>query len=483
MPEMVSKESVRSDSFAERVRIGLENRFTRQMIGRIQDHFKAVRASAFQDLGNVEEWRKRAAEIRHYTMENLDAYLEQFADQVIASGGKVFFAQDGEEACRYVCQVARQHQVKRVVKGKSMVSEEIHLNDALAGEGIDVYETDLGEFIIQLAGERPFHIVGPAIHKNKAQIAELFSRLAGKRLPEEPEALTRFAREYLREAFFKAEMGITGCNFAIAESGSVVLFSNEGNIRLTTTLPRVHVVVMGMERVVPTWEDLDVLLTLLPRSVTGQKTSSYISAVTGTRKPGEVDGPEELHVVIVDNGRSRMLGTRYQEALHCIRCGTCSLVCPVYRHIGGHAYGSVYNGPIGSVVSPLMDDLETWRDLPFASSLCGACTEACPVNIPLHEYLVELRADAAGELKPPWAEKMVARLFGWGTAHDSMYRMGQRMLGWMTKGMAEDGYVSSAKGPLGLWTQYRDLPQPAGQTFLQWWQERERGKRQREGEK
>lgn len=478
MPETVS-----SDSFRQRVQRGLENRYTRQTVGRVQDHFKAVRAHAFDDLGNMEEWRRRAAAIRNHTMENLDAYLEQFADQVAARGGNVFFAQDGEEACRYIRQVARRYQVKTVVKGKSMVTEEIHLNDALAEDGIDVYETDLGEFIIQLAGERPFHIVGPAIHKDKAQIAELFSSLAGQTLPAESGALTRFAREYLREAFFKAEMGITGCNFAIAESGSVVLFSNEGNIRLVTTLPPIHVVVMGMERVVPTWEDLDILLTLLPRSVTGQKTSSYISAVTGPRKPGEADGPEELHVVIVDNGRSQMLGTRYQEALHCIRCGTCSLVCPVYRHIGGHAYGSVYNGPIGSVVSPLMDGLESWKELPFASSLCGACTEACPVNIPLHEYLVELRADAAREPGSAWAERMVARLFGWGTAHSSLYRMGQRMIGWMAKGTAEDGYVTSAAGPLGLWTRYRDLPQPAAQTFLQWWQEREREEKHGEGEK
>lgn len=460
------------DRFEQRVQKGLENRQVRKTVARVQDYFKTVRARAFDDLGDVARWRQRAEEIRHHTMENLDAYLEQFAEQVKAKGGHVHFAPDAEAARRTVLQVAQQRGVRRIVKGKSMVTEEIRLNDALDGAGMDVVETDLGEFIVQLAKERPFHIVGPAIHKNRAQIAALFSALAGKLLSDEPEALTRFAREYLRDKFFQADMGITGCNFAIAESGSVVLFSNEGNIRMTTTLPPVHVVVMGMERVVPTWEDLDVLLTLLPRSITGQKTSSYISAVNGPRQANEADGPEEWHVVIVDNGRSRLLGTRYQKALHCIRCGTCSLVCPVYRHIGGHAYGSVYNGPIGSIITPLMNPTAGGDELPFASSLCGACSEACPVNIPLHEYLVELRADGSGSA--PWAERTVARLFGWGTARAPAYRMGQRMIGWLAGSGSSDGYVSKARGPLALWTAYRDLPQPVRETFLQWWKARDK---------
>jgi len=462
------------DSFAQRVEKGLADQTTRHTVGRVQDFFKAVRARAFDDLGDVDQWRRRAEAIRQHTMENLDAYLEQFAEQVAARGGHVYFAPDAEAACRYVCRIAQQRGVKRIVKGKSMVTEEIRLNDALAKLGIEVFETDLGEFILQLAQERPFHIVGPALHKNRKQIAALFSELAGEPLPEQPEALTRFAREYLRDKFFQADMGITGCNFAIAESGTVVLFSNEGNIRMTTTLPPVHVVVMGMERVVPTWEDLDVLLTLLPRSITGQKTSSYVSAVTGPRREGEADGPEEWHVVIVDNGRSRLLGTRYQKALHCIRCGTCSLVCPVYRHIGGHAYGSVYNGPIGSIISPLMTGGTVGRELPFASSLCGACHEACPVNIPLHDYLVSLRADLAGEGETSWAERLVARLFGWGTAHAPVYRMGQQMVRWLAGEAADDGYVLKAKGPLALWTAYRDLPQPAKETFMQWWTARKK---------
>jgi len=458
------------ESFFRRVERGLENRTVRQAVGRIQDHFKTVRAGAFADLGDVSRWRRHAEAIRQHTMENLDAFLEQFSERVRTNGGHVHFAADADDARGYVVDVARRRGVRRVVKGKSMVTEEIRLNDALQEAGIEVTETDLGEFIVQLAQERPFHIVGPAIHKNREQIAALFSELAGERLEARPEALTRFAREYLRDKFFQADMGITGCNFAIAESGSVVLFSNEGNIRMTTTLPPVHVVVMGVERVVPSWEELDALLTLLPRSITGQKTSSYISAVTGPRQAGEADGPEEWHVVIVDNGRSQLLGTRYQKALHCIRCGTCSLVCPVYRHIGGHAYGSVYNGPIGSIVTPLMNPVAGGQELPFASSLCGACSEACPVNIPLHEYLVELRADLSETAG--WAEKTVARLFGWGTARAPVYRMGQRMIGWLAGRGAEDGYVSAAKGPLALWTAYRDLPRPAEETFLQWWKAR-----------
>lgn len=459
-------------TFQERIAQGLKNSYRRRVMGSTQNRMRANRDQVFAEWGNLEEWRERAREIRQHTIEHLDAYLEAFANAVRRAGGQVHFAADKESANRYILEVAQRHGVRTVVKSKSMVSEELEVNQALLGAGITPYETDLGEFIVQLAGERPYHIVGPAIHKTREEIRQLFSELAGEELPSDARALTAFARQWLRDKFFAAEMGISGCNFGVAQSGAVVLVSNEGNARLTTTLPKVHVVVMGMERLVPTWEDLDVMVSLLTRYATGQKIISYLTVIQGPRAVGHQDGPEELHVVIVDNGRSQLLGTRYQEALHCIRCGNCSNVCPVFRHIGGHAYGGVYNGPIGAVLSPLMakgTERRQWMELAYASSLCGACTDACPVKIPLHDYLVQLRHDAAREGLAPWGERLLSTLFGWSTAQPALYEMGQavirQMAGW--SGSAGFGW-----GPLGAWTQYRDLPQTPAQTFRQWWKSR-----------
>ncbi len=464
-------------AFQERVGKALEDDFLRRSVRETQDRLRGGRVEAAADWGDWEALRTRGEAIRRHTVEHLDVYLDRFATRVEEAGGHIFFADTAEDARRYILQLAVAKGVSSVVKSKSMVSEEIGLNHALEAEGVEVTETDLGEFIIQLAGETPSHIIAPAIHKNRKQVAELFSREAGRTLSDATEALTAYARRRLREKFLRADMGITGCNFGVAESGSVVLVSNEGNARLTSSLPRIHVVVMGMERLVPRWKDLDVLLTLLTRSATGQRITSYVTAITGPRRSGDADGPEELHIVVVDNGRSALLGTKYQHVLHCIRCGACLNVCPVYRHIGGHAYGSVYSGPIGAVLTPLLNGLEKYGELPYASSLCGACTEACPVRIPLHELLLELRRDQVEEGLSPRVEQMAFRGFAWMAEDPKRFFAAAKLGQWLTRPLADEaGRLKKGMGPLSPWTESRDFPRPASQAFRDWW--RREGRRE-----
>ncbi|MEX1336990.1 LutB/LldF family L-lactate oxidation iron-sulfur protein [Hydrogenibacillus schlegelii] len=456
-------------SLERRVAQALRDDAMRAAVRAAQERFRSGKRAAEVELGDWEAWRALGEAIRRRTIENLDLYLTELADRVEAAGGHVFFAETAAEAVRYIVDVARSRGVRRAVKSKSMVSEEIALNRALEAAGVEVLETDLGEYIIQLAGEAPSHIIAPAIHKNRREIAALFSRAAGTELSDEPEALVRFARERLREAFMTAELGITGVNFAVAESGTLVLVTNEGNARMTTALPRIHIAVMGAERVVPTWEELAVLLTLLPRSATGQKITSYVTALTGPRRPGESDGPEEFHLVVVDNGRLDLLGTPYQAALHCIRCGACLNICPVYRQIGGHAYGSVYSGPIGKVISPLLGG-DAWAELPHASSLCGACTDACPVRIPLHELLIEHRTDQAAAGRRPAAERLLFRLYGALVTRPALYRRAIRLARFCLRPLADrEGWIRRAIGPLAGWTKMRDFPLPARRPFLDRW--------------
>lgn len=464
-------EASRPLSLNERVEQAIQDPFLKKSLAGAQERFRTGKANAAEALGNLEEWRKRAEAIRTHTIAHLDYYLEQFSDNVEKNGGTVYFAETNEEAVQYVLQLAQAKQAKTVIKAKSMVSEEIHLNDRLAEIGVDAIESDLGEYIIQLAGETPSHIIVPAIHKNRKQVAELFSRVSGQPLPEDTGELTRYARGVLRDKFLSADIGLSGCNFAVAETGSLVLVSNEGNARLSTTIPKVHVALMGMERIVPGWEELDAVLSLLPRSATGQKITSYVTALSGPRREDDVDGPEELHVVIVDNGRSNALGTVYQHILNCIRCGACLNVCPVYRHIGGHAYGSVYPGPIGSVLTPILEGFESWEKLPYMSSLCGACTDACPVRIPLHEYLLELRQDEVKEGRTPVAERLAFKGFGTAMAHPRLYRAGLKLAKHVLRPYkGKDGYIRKGPGMLGLWTKARDLPAPPDESFREWWE-------------
>ena len=335
-------------TFNERVDKALVDPVLKKAVPLAQDKFRSGRMARAEEVGNFEEWRDHASEIRMHTIENLDSYLEQFVTNVRKNGGHVHFADTADDAVQIITGIAKEKGAKTVVKSKSMVSEEMHLNKHLEEVGVRVVETDLGEYIIQLAGETPSHLIAPAVHKTRKEVSELFSEVAGRKLSQDTNELCDFAREKLREEFLNADIGISGCNFAVAESGSVVLISNEGNARLTTTLPKTHIVMMGMERIVPGWKELDMVVSMLTRSATGQKISVYVTAINSPRKEIDLDGPEDVHIVILDNGRSKILGTAYQEALKCIRCGACLNVCPVYRHIGGHAYGGVYSGQVGS---------------------------------------------------------------------------------------------------------------------------------------
>lgn len=463
--------------FFDRVEEALDDVHLRKAVPLTQDRFRTGRFLAAEALGNVEEWREAASQIRRHTIENLDSYLEQLATNVRKSGGHVHFASTAEDAVSYVSRIAKEKGAKSVVKSKSMVTEEIHLNKHLEQMGVKVVESDLGEYIIQLAGETPSHLIAPAIHKSREQIAELFSQVANRQLSDETTELCQFAREQLRQEFLEADIGISGCNFAVAESGSVVLISNEGNARLTTALPKVHIAIMGMERIVPTWNELDIVVSMLTRHATGQKLSVYMTGINGPRQEGDNDGPEEFHLVILDNGRSDILGTAYQEVLKCIRCAACLNVCPVYRTIGGHAYGSEYSGPIGAVLTPLLKGYEEYKELPYASSLCGACTEVCPVKIPLHDLLIEHRKDQVEQGYTPWSEKLAFKGYGFLASHPFLYDNAVQMAHAGTGFWAKDGIISSGPGPLSGWTESRDLPQPAKQSFRDWWKkEKEEGR-------
>ena len=426
---------------------------------------------AFAQLEGSAELRERARAIKNATLAALDDHLARLADAVERRGGQVHFAADAEDACRIVTEIARQENVHRVVKSKSMTTEEIHLNPALEQAGIEVVETDLGEYIIQLAGHRPSHLVAPAIHMRIKEIAEALSLAAGHPLPEEPTELTAFARKALREKFATADMGITGANFAVAETGTIVLVSNEGNARLTTSMPRVHVSIMGMEKVIPKLADLPVFLKILARAATGQKLSVYTSIISGPRRGGELDGPEKFHLVVLDNGRSRILGSPLRESLFCIRCGACLNACPVYRNIGGHAYGGVYAGPIGAVLTPLYDGLVANEHLPHASSLCGACQAACPVKIQIPKMLIQLR-EALHETpeRRSRLESLAYRM--WASSLRAGWRY--RLSTWLTSrtvGLAfrRQRWLKTLPGKLGGWTEDRDFPAPAPQRFRDWW--------------
>jgi L-lactate dehydrogenase complex protein LldF len=384
-----------SAPFAERAAVSLADPKLRAAVALSADRSAAGRLSALTSLEDPEALRDHAARLRDAVLARLDEHLERLAENWEARGGQVFFAADAAEARDYVCSVARRHSARLAVKSKSMASEEIGLNQALQSQGVEAVETDLGEWIIQLAGEHPSHIVAPAIHKSKEEVAELFSSVAHEQLPLDASELTRFARQRLRERFLEADLGISGVNFAVSSAGAICTVTNEGNARMCTSLPPVHIALMGMERVVGTWDELAVMVALLARSATGQKISQYTTFVSGPRRQDELDGPDESHLVILDNGRSRILGTRYQSTLRCIRCGACLNVCPVFRQVGGHAYDPVYSGPIGAVLNPLLRDTREAGELAHASTLCGACTEVCPVRIPLHDLLVRLRQDYA----------------------------------------------------------------------------------------
>jgi L-lactate dehydrogenase complex protein LldF len=428
----------------------------------MQDNLRAVRATP--------EWSAAVREIervRARVVSRLDEYVDQFATNVETTGGRIFFADDAQEARDYVVALAQERAVRSVVKTKSMVTEEIELNAALLNHGIDVWETDLGAFIAQMTGDKPFHILGPALHLSLEDIRALFSQAAGRELSSDPKALTNYAREALRGRFLAADMGITGANFGVASTGSVVLVTNEGNGRMVTTLPRTHVVVMGVERLVPTLSDLEPILKVLPQAGACLPATAYVTAITGPRRAGEEAGPDEVHVVLVDNGRSRILAGRYSAILQCIRCGACVDVCPAYRKIGGHAYDSVYSGPIGSVLNPLLYGLDGFGEQAWACSLCGACSEVCSARIPLAHFVRSLREDVAAHESPLWRTGLAA--YASVAAKPKLWAAIETALLPLARLFSLRRGRWRLPGPLGAWTEGRALPRTEGRSFRSLW--------------
>jgi L-lactate dehydrogenase complex protein LldF len=448
-------------SFERDVRTALADGQLRGALRHATTLFGERRQSALATVPDWEGARDRARAIKDETLEHLDRYLEEFTANAERAGARVHWARDGAEACDIIGRIAAQRGARSVVKSKSMASEEIHLNAALARRGIEPVETDLGEYIVQLAGETPSHIVVPAIHKTKSQIAALFADKLGIALSDDVATLAGAARQALRRRFAEADLGISGVNFAVAETGTILILENEGNARLTTSLPRTHVALMGIEKVIPRFADLAVFLRLLPRSGTGQALTAYQSLITGTKRTPEGEGPEELYIVLLDNGRSRMLTSAVtRQTLACIRCGACLNACPVYRQIGGHAYGSVYPGPIGAVLSPQLFGIGRSAALPYASSLCGACRDVCPVKIDIPALLLHLRAEVVdrrvgkGRLRERVAFSIYAALMARPRLFEWVMRYARRL---------------RITPPLAAWTKWRDLRPLAPQSFREQW--------------
>lgn len=466
--------AIRTDRYVAEARRGIADPVLRRALAGLQERFGRGTAEAYRRLPEGPGLRQTAHAIREKAIAHLDILLERLAGRIRENGGEVFFATTAEEAVAYCAGVARRLGVKIAVKGKSMVTEEIGLNPALEAQGVEVVETDLGEYIIQLAGETPSHIIAPAIHKTRNEIADLFARRLGIPRTTDPPRLTHAARRALREKFLAADMGISGVNLACAETGHISTVSNEGNIRMATTLPRVHVAVMGMERIVARLDEYEIILRLLCRGASVQDIGTYVSFVGGPRRPGESDGPEEFHLVVVDNGRSRMLADpRFREMLCCIRCAACLNVCPVYGRIGGHAYGFAYSGPVGAVVTPLLTGIRRGRDLCLGETLCGACKDACSMDIDLPRMLLELRAVLA-EGDPRWGvepsgglERTAWKLWEGLVSRPVLYgqalRAGAALQRLLPRSTA--GWIRRLPPPFSGWTKSRDFPPLAAEPF------------------
>jgi len=478
---------VTSETFDANARAALTNSQLRGALKNATSLFGKRRLAAARSVSNWEDLRSQARHIKDETLLHLDKYLEQFTAQAEAAGAQIHWARDAAEANNIVKDLAQKRQARLVVKSKSMTTEEIHLNDALEAVGVEALETDLGEYIIQLAGETPSHIIAPAIHKTRFQIADLFVEKLGIAPTDDIVMLTATARRVLRQKFAVADIGISGVNFAVAETGTILILENEGNIRLTTSLPKTHIAVMGIEKVIPRFSDLEVFLKLLPRSGTGQHLTSYQSLITGTKRTADREGPEELHIILLDNGRSKMLANpTTRQSLACIRCGACLNACPVYQQIGGHAYGSVYPGPIGAVITPQLIGLKKTSQLPYASSLCGACREVCPVKIDIPELLLYLRAEITERpevrdqrsetVKQKPGERLAFKVWAGIMTRPRLYEFsagfGRLLQGFITRGGRigkVGGLIGRMAPPLAAWTSARDLRPIEAKSFRQQW--------------
>jgi len=456
-------------SFPDAAREALQDQQLRANLANATHAIRAKRASAVAEVTDWDALRDAGAAIKEHTLRHLDTHLERFERAVQERGGSVHWARDGAAANAIVVDIARRHGATEVVKVKSLATDEIELNEALAGAGIAAIETDLAELIVQLDHDSPSHILVPAIHRNRREIREIFLReLDVDELGDEPAALTEAARLHLRRKFLEARMAVSGANFGVAETGTIAVFESEGNGRMCLTLPEVLVTVMGIEKLVPSWRDLEVFLQLLPRSSTAERMNPYNSFWSGVR---EGDGPSEFHVVLLDNGRTAALRDQVgRQALRCIRCSACLNVCPVYERVGGHAYGSVYPGPIGAILTPQLRGVEEAGSLPYASSLCGACAEVCPVKIDIPEVLVHLRGEAVRAKRKVDPERVAMKAMAVAFSTRARYEAAQRL------GRAGERLPGTERlpGPLRAWSTSRDLPAMPRQTFREWWRERSR---------
>jgi L-lactate dehydrogenase complex protein LldF len=455
-------------NFQRRVRDAIDNAFLQEALSNSPDRWRQEWGKRLDELAVGDELRERAQEIRRDVIENLNMYVGQFISNLQKNGIHIHRASDAANACATTVRIARSHGAKLVTKSKSMLTEEIELNRALSKAGIWPVETDLGEFIIQLRGEAPAHIVAPAIHLRREDVAETFSQKLGMTYTTEIEDMTLYARAVLREKFLNSEVGISGVNFGVAETGTICLVTNEGNGRMVTTIPPVHIAIMGLERLLPTLDDLGVMLQLLPRACTGQKITAYVSLIQAPRREGDSDGPQERHLILVDNGRQDIAGSSMSEILYCIRCGACLNVCPVYRQIGGQAYASPYSGPIGAVVSPSLFGIKQYGHLAMASTLCGACHEVCPVNIDLPRYLLRIREKYTQErINRRWV-KWILKIYEWLILIPKRYSMAQRLGARLLRVLPrKEGWYTWAPPPLSAWTRARHFPPLATQSFRQ----------------
>lgn len=469
-------EAAEAPSFPKAALPLLHDAQLRQNVRHATDVITRKRGLVVAEQHDWQQLRSAASEIKAHTLRHLDTYLQQFEQACTTAGGHVHWAADADEANRIIVGLIRQHGGMDIIKVKTMTSDEIGLNKALEANGIRPHETDLADMIIQLGQDKPSHIVVPALHKNRQQVREIFMRTMGlKELGDKPEDLTNAARRYLREKFLTVKIGFSGANFLIAETGGVCVVESEGNSRMCLTLPDVLITVAGIEKVIPAFRDLEVFLQLLPRSATGERMNPYNSLWTGAHAS---EGPQEFHIVLLDNGRTKILAdAESRQTLHCIRCGACLNTCPVYRQTGGHAYGSIYAGPIGAILTPQLFDMRHSQSLPYASSLCGACYEVCPVKINIPEVLIHLRGRVVREQQSSAnlesiGMKTMARIFRSRRSFEAAQRMG-RMGQWP---FVRDEWIHRLPGMLGHWTDSRDLRPLPKQTFRSWWREREKGK-------
>ncbi|HXX12381.1 MAG TPA: LutB/LldF family L-lactate oxidation iron-sulfur protein [Burkholderiales bacterium] len=463
---------VTSQQFKRKAAEALANPQLHKALSNLRARMVTGRAQSVLELDNLEQIREAAKSARDFALAHLDHLLEQFERNACARGAQVHWAETGDDVNRLVLEIARRNAVRKIIKSKSMLGEETGLNHYLEAAGIEVRETDLGEYIIQEARETPSHIIAPAIHRTADEIADLFQQK--HKLPRKTDIgeMTREARMVLRPHFLTADMGITGANFLVAESGSSMIVTNEGNGRMTTTLPRVHVAIAGIEKMLPTLEDVAFILRLLTRSATGQSISNYLTFTTGPKQAGDKDGPDEFHIILVDAGRTRVLASDLRAALRCIRCGACMNHCPVYQSVGGHAYGWVYPGPIGAVLTPAYVGLENALDLPNAATMCNQCGVVCPVKIPLPDLMRKLREQQIERGLRPWSERLALRFWAWVALRPAAYASIARLLAAVGRWAGGSTRLMHRLPGGASWSRYRDMPAPPGKTFRELYRRR-----------